>query len=399
MKNTRRWLALLLAALMVLALAACGKQDQPGSDGQDVPGQEETENNNNEENTTPDTPDVPETRTVTDQAGAEVTVPGQIDRVAIISTVPLASVYSMMTGEADTIVGLTPASKNAAVHSFLSKLRDFSDVETSFAQGETVNVEAVAALEPDVVFYNTVNAADAEAAAQLTQQGIPCVGFSTGVSKTGDTIATFTSWATLMGQVLGQETRAQALADYGAAAVQMVQERVSAAESPAKKALILNNYTNTTILAAGNTFGTYWLTTCGAENVASGIEKPAAPVDLEQIYAWNPEIILLNSFSAYTPEDILNSTAGEGQDWSGIQAVQDGQVFKFPLGIYYWFAPCSDSPLALQWVAKTLYPELFEDVDLDQVICDYYSEYYGIELTQDDLATLYAPPAESAMGK
>ena len=203
MKNTRRWLALLLAALMVLALAACGKQDQPGSDGQDVPGQEETENNN-EENTTPDTPDVPETRTVTDQAGAEVTVPGQIDRVAIISTVPLASVYSMMTGEADTIVGLTP--------------------------------EAVAALEPDVVFYNTVNAADAEAAAQLTQQGIPCVGFSTGVSKTGDTIATFTSWATLMGQVLGQETRAQALADYGAAAVQMVQERVSAVESPAKKA-------------------------------------------------------------------------------------------------------------------------------------------------------------------
>ena len=292
----------------------------------------------------------------------------------------------MMTGEADTIVGLTPASKNAAVHSFLSKLRDFSDVETSFAQGETVNVEAVAALEPDVVFYNTVNAADAEAAAQLTQQGIPCVGFSTGVSKTGDTIATFTSWATLMGQVLGQGTRAQALADYGAAAVQMVQERVSAVESPAKKALILNNYTNTTILAAGNTFGTYWLTTCGAENVASGIEKPAAPVDLEQIYAWNPEIILLNSFSAYTPEDIL-------------KAVQDGQVFKFPLGVYYWFAPCSDSPLALQWVAKTLYPELFEDVDLDQVICDYYSEYYGIELTQDDLATLYAPPAESAMGK
>ena len=50
-------------------------------------------------------------------------------------------------------------------------------------------------------------------------------------------------------------------------------------------------------------------------------------------------------------------------------------------------------------MAKTLYPELFEDVDLDQVICDYYSEYYGIELTQDDLATLYAPPAESAMGK
>ena len=136
-----------------------------------------------------------------------------------------------------------------------------------------------------------------------------------------------------------------------------------------------------------------------ADNYTQVFDGDLGTNDLEQIYAWNPEIILLNSFSAYTPEDILNSTAGEGQDWSGIQAVQDGQVFKFPLGVYYWFAPCSDSPLALQWVAKTLYPELFEDVDLDQVICDYYSEYYGIELTQDDLATLYAPPAESAMGK
>lgn len=388
MKHIGKWIALVLAAAMLFSLCACGKTASQPEDKTD--GQEEL----NEENQ----PDVsaPETRTVTDQAGNTVEVPGEVSRVAIISTVPLASVYVMMTGEADTIVGLTPGSKNAAVHSFLSKLRDFTQVESGFSQGDTVNVEAVMALEPDVVFYNTVNAADSEAASQLTELGVACVGFSTGVSKAGDTIETFTSWAKLMGDVLGKETRAQELADYGKQAVERV-TAAAAVESP-KNVLILNNYTGTTLLAAGNTFGTYWLNTCGANNVASGIEKPAAPVDLEQIYAWDPDMILLNSFSAYTPDDILNSTAGEGQDWSGLKAVQEQQVFKFPLGVYYWFAPCSDSPLALQWVAKTVYPELFEDLDLDAEILSYYENFYGITLTQADLELLYAPPAEAAMG-
>ena len=152
------------------------------------------------------------------------------------------------------------------------------------------------------------------------------------------------------------------------------------------------------IVAAGNTFGRYWLSAIGAENVALEIDKAISPVSLEQIYAWDPDVIFLNSFSAFTAEDILNSTAIEGQDWSQLTAVKNGRVYKLPLGVYYWFPPCSDSPLALQWMAQKLYPELFEDLDIDQEIRDYYKNFYGIELTDEDMNTLYNPPAESAMG-
>ena len=38
----------------------------------------------------------------------------------------------------------------------------------------------------------------------------------------------------------------------------------------------------------------------------------------------------------------------------------------------------------------------WNDLDMDAVIRDYYSEFYGIELTEEDLNTLYNPPAESA---
>ena len=334
---------------------------------------------------------------VTDNLGNEVEVPDEINRIAIISTVPLASVFCMVEGSGDKLIGLTPSSKNAAVHSFIYRIApNVADIDSSFAEGDAVNVEAVAALEPYVVFYNANNAGDAEAAAKLTELSIPCVAFSTTVEG-GNTIETFNAWAALMGEIMQKQSRAEEIVAYGREVEAMVKERVAGiAESDRKSALIIGNYTQAKILGAGNTFGRYWLSTIGANNVAMELDKPLAPITLEQIYAWDPDVIFLNSFSPFKAEDILNSTAVEGDDWSGLTAVKNKQVYKMPLGVYYWFPPCSDSPLALQWLAQKLYPELFEDIDMDAAIRDYYAKFYGLELSDEDMATLYDPPAESA---
>jgi len=50
----------------------------------------------------------------------------------------------------------------------------------------------------------------------------------------------------------------------------------------------------------------------------------------------------------------------------------------------------------LQWMAKQMYPELFEDLDIEQEIKDYYSEFYGLELTDEQVALILAPTPESA---
>ena len=110
----------------------------------------------------------------------------------------------------------------------------------------------------------------------------------------------------------------------------------------------------------------------------------------------NPDVIYLSSFSAYTPEDFYNNTAGEGQDWSSVKAVQDKRVYKFPLGTYYWYPPSSDAPLSLMWMASTMYPEVYSEIDLDQEIRDYYEKYYGIEVTDEELLNIYFPSEESA---
>ena len=339
--------------------------------------------------------EAPAQRVVLDDTGREITVPGQIDRIVIMSTMPLCSVYCMAGGDPGKIVGLTPSSKNAAVTSFLNRVADLEDVSTAFAQGETVNVEEVMNLNPDVVFYTTGNAADGSAVEKLEALGIPCVGFTTAIESTIETVST---WASQIGQVLGTEMQAGEIVAYGREVEQMVWERVSQIpEEERRSALILTNYNASGITAAGATFGRYWLSAIGAENVAIELEQKVAPVSLEQIYEWDPDVIFLNSFSAFTAEEVASGNAVPGHDWSGLTAVRNGEFYKMPLGMYYWFPPCSDSPLSLQWMAQKLYPELFEDLDMDAEIKDFFQRFYGVTLTDEDLNTLYNPPAESAM--
>ena len=381
----KKMISLMLAAVMSLSLlAGCASSDPAPSEDENAPEMEVT---------APEAEEVT-TRVVVDDTGREIVVPAQIDRIAIISTMPLCSVYCMAGGDPEKIVGLTPSSKNAAVNSFLNRVADLEDVSTAFA-GETVNVEEVMNLNPDVVFYNTGAPADCEAVAKLEALGIPCVGFTTAISST---IETLNVWATQVGQVLGTEMQAGEIVAYGKEVEQMVMDRVSQIpEAERRSALILANYNSSAISAAGATFGRYWLATIGADNVAIELEQKVNPVSLEQIYEWDPEVLFLNSFSAFTAEDLMNNTAIPGHDWSGLTAVQNGDVYKMPLGMYYWFAPCSDSPLALQWLAKHLYPELFEDIDMDAEIKEYFQNFYGVTLTDEDMNTLYNPPAESAM--
>jgi len=372
----------LLALLLVLAilLAGCAAKDAPETGGES------------------ETPETPATRTVTDTIGRTVEVPAEVGRVVIISTMPLASVYCMVAGSGEKLVGLTPSSANAALHSFVVKLvPQVAEVSTEFAQGGTVNVEEVLALEPDVVFYNTNNAADCEAVTKLETAGIPCVGFSVTIEG-NNTIETFNTWVSLLGETLGEDLQAEAIVNYGRDMQKMVADRVAKIpEADRRSALILANYNQSAITAAGSTFGRYWLSAIGAVNVAADIEQAISPVNLEQLYAWDPDVIFINSFSGFSADEVMASTAVEGQDWSGLTAVQNGEVYKMPLGMYYWFPPCSDSPLALLWMAKNLYPEQFADIDMDETVKDYYEAFYELTLTDEDLATIYNPPADSAM--
>ncbi|MFA9463787.1 MAG: ABC transporter substrate-binding protein [Velocimicrobium sp.] len=337
------------------------------------------------------------THSVVDHAGNEVEVPNEINRIVILDITPLPSVYCMIVGDTKKIVGMTPASQNVAVNSLLTEVApELADVETGFAAGETINTEELLSLNPDVIFYRMETQSDVDAISKLS---IPAVAFSTSVFK-GNTIDTLNGWVELLASVFDDDSineRASKIIQAGEDAQSLVTERVkNLTEEEKTKSLVLHNYDESGIKAGGTTFAKYYLDTVGANNVGSSVEGLFAPVTLEQIYEWNPKAIFLNSFSKFSPDDFYHNTAIEGDDWSGIDAVKNQRVYKYPIGMYYWFPPCSDSPLSIQWVAKSLYPDLFEDIDMEEITRTYYKDFYGIDLTDEQLNGIFNPSKEAA---
>ena len=73
----------------------------------------------------------------------------------------------------------------------------------------------------------------------------------------------------------------------------------------------------------------------------------------------------------------------------------DKEVYKLPLGMYRTYTPGIDTPITLLWFAKTAYPEMFEDVDLVKETRAYYQDIFGIQLSDEQIKSIYNPDANA----
>ena len=367
----KKLISILLTFVFLLSLAGCGASGTPAA--------------------------AEETKIVVDHNGNEVILPREINRIVVCDIVPLPSVLSVFFGSAEKIVGMTSTSMSAAKGGLLGQLYpEILDAKTDFIDGSTLNLEELLKLQPDVVFYN---AARAEHTELLKKAGIP--GVAVSVNKWEyDAIETLNNWIGLLGEIFPESDKQEAVAQYSAKIYELVQQRVaSIPEEEREQVFFLYKYAETSIMTSGSRFfGQWWADAIGAENVAAEIDTDnQVTVNMEQIYAWNPSLIFITNFTTAGAEDLYGNTVGY-YDWSAIDAVKDQKVFKMPLGMYRSYTPGADTPVTLLWLAKTAYPELFEDIDIIQETKTYYNEVFGITLTDDQAASIFAPAAEAGAG-
>ena len=98
---------------------------------------------------------------------------------------------------------------------------------------------------------------------------------------------------------------------------------------------------------------------------------------VEQIMNWDPDIIFMGRMNSV--EIITDNPA-----WSGIKAVRDGRVYLSPSGVFNWDYG-SENILLLLYLAKTIHPDLFADLDMEKEVHDYYKTFYGFELSQENV--------------
>ena len=338
---------------------------------------------------------VQNTRTVIDHDGVEVTLPETVERIVVCDILPLPSVLAVFFDSAEKIVGMSGTSMNAAKNGLLGELYpEILDAETGFIDGSTVNAEELLKLSPDVVFYN---ASRKELGEQLRKAGFPAVAISVNKWEY-DCIETLNQWAALLGEIFPENDKREQVAEYSGRIYDLVQDRVR--DIPQRqRVLYLYQYSETNLMTSGQKFfGQWWADAIGAVNVAQELTTDnSVAVNMEQVYAWDPELIFITNFTTAEPEDLFENTVGV-YDWSGIQAVRDRRVYKMPLGMYRSYTPGADTPVTLLWMAKTAYPEQFADIDILAETKAYYKEVFGIELTEEQAASIFAPDAEAGSG-
>ena len=336
--------------------------------------------------------------TVVDHAGYEVEVPKDIQRIVVCDIYPLPSVLAIFFDSAEKLVGIADQSMTAAKSGLLSELYpEILNAETGFIEGTNINIEEIMKLNPDVVFYS---AETEQIGTQLREAGFAAIGVSAG-KWDYDAIETLNNWILLLSEMFPENDKTELVQQYSQDKYDFVQSRVAdIPEGEREKLFFLFQYNDTMITTSGKKFfGQWWADAVGAVNVGEEMETAySTQVNLEQVYTWNPDRILITNFNAALPDDLYNNTIGS-YDWSGINAVENGKVNKMPLGMYRSYTCGVDTPVTLMWIAKTVYPEIFADVDITQETKDYYKAVFNIELTDEQAEKIFAPSKDAAAFK
>jgi iron complex transport system substrate-binding protein len=100
-------------------------------------------------------------------------------------------------------------------------------------------------------------------------------------------------------------------------------------------------------------------------------------VGFEQIAAWNPDkIFIVNYFGSV--DDVVQRLKADPQ-WQSLAAVQQEELYGFPKDYYSWDQPDPRWILGLTWLAKTMHPSEFDDLDVEAELFRFFEQMYRLD--------------------
>jgi len=110
----------------------------------------------------------------------------------------------------------------------------------------------------------------------------------------------------------------------------------------------------------------------GAMNVAAATVKGYKQVSLEQVIAWDPQVIFVQDRYPEVVGQIVSDP-----NWQSIDAVKNHRVYLMPEYAKAWGYPMPEAmAIGELWMAKKLYPQKFTDIDMQKQADAYYQRFY-----------------------
>ena len=305
---------------------------------------------------------------VVDSLQRTVTIPARIER--IISLEPEITRIIVALGAGERLVGVDfflrhhdrlfplifPACKRLPVVS---------------NQGQDLNYEEAIRLRPDIIFSSPSEFRMTEAIERKMRR--PVVALAS-MGKFQDLLAEIET----LGRILGREERAAELVSFFRSRMASVRKIGLARAAGACPSVYLSFWGS--LLRTPVSYEP--VGAAGGKNLASDLlpsylGTAGASVSLEQILAWDPEVILVQG--NYPPAERQVTVEGILGDprLASVRAVRHGRV-HYTFGFWYWWDPALVLVETL-YLARLFHPGSFPDFDLTREGDAIFKEFYGQE--------------------
>lgn len=330
---------------------------------------------------------------IVDALGRKVTVNTPVERVVVTFNYEEFTAIAGVDGWKKVVAisrepwaGWRPAifSRYTKVIPNLENMPDVGHLED-----DTFSAEKVIAARPDVLFMAEWGYNGAKVKVQqIEAAGIPVIVIDYNAQEVSRHVASTRA----LGKIMGQEARAEELASLYQREFRLIMDRIAKLPTgPKKKVYVELGQAGPETF--GNTYNnTMWgkvITQLGAENLATGrIPGAWGPLNAETVIAENPDAIFIAGSSwlnrpkavktGYdaTPDATRASlgTYAARPGWSDLKAVKTGNFHAIEHGLGRTLFDF----VAIQYMAKQLYPETFADLDPEKAFRDYHQKYLPV---------------------
>lgn len=317
--------------------------------------------------------------TFTDVTGQELTLPATPQRIVTLPN-PAAATLIALDGKSDRIVGMNKGSKRAFENGMMGVIFPDTAGITSDILAESggwmPNVEAIAALQPDLVIQWGQRGDDI--VAPLRNAGLP-VALMVGGGN-GGTEELARANMRMAAEITGQIGKYDQLIAWRDRVMGELTAGFAQAGEVEKPRILHLRSAKSKLTATGErSYQNVFIELVGGQNVAAGLGVDGT-VSAEQILEWNPDIILLSAAEG----DAGLEAIYDDPLLSRLTAAENGRVYKTPQGGYIWDSASHESPFTWMWLANLAHPDLFQ-FDLRQELRDGFKLLYAYDLSEDQI--------------
>ncbi len=314
-----------------------------------------------------------ETITVIDDRGKAIEVPSPLERSVFLVENAMNTMYAV--GGAGKIVGRGTVWKEEEKAPFFRAIDPAYDtMKVVSSENGQVDLESLSEADPQVVFLWSADWSDDNTKAIEETLGVPVYGVFI------DSLEDMKKQPLTFATMLGNEQAGRDVVDTMNQYIDRVDQK-TATVSPESRPRVLWMWGDVYGTAGLQSTANDLITMSGGVNVLKDteisdkwIEHPV--LNIETISELDPDVIYMWYNEKIDPADVM-SGEGDFAAWKDLKAVKNKRVYEVTDPFVYDFHS-PRLPLALTEMAKNLYPDMYQDVDLNATVDSFFSDIYHV---------------------